>query len=216
MNFYKIMCLMFLSLIPIINPIGMASIFLSLTSHFTPEERHKIAYKVAMFSALILIGVLFIGPFVLNFFGLSLPFIRIAGGLLVSVTAWQMMNAKSKLSEEEKKENEDSEEIVIFPLTLPITAGAGAIAITLSIAINIPNEFTVSVVSLYGGAITGILLMAVLIAVCYRYSDYILGKIGKTGASVVTRLSAFVLLAIGISVIWDGLLALIIIAKLAK
>jgi multiple antibiotic resistance protein len=216
MNFYKIMCLMFLSLIPIINPIGMASIFLSLTSHFSPEERHKIAYKVALFSALILIGVLFIGPFILYFFGLSLPFIRVAGGLLVSITAWQMMNTKSKLSKEEKRENEDSDEIIIFPLTLPITAGAGAIAITLSIALNLPNEFTVNAISQYAGAISGILLMALLIAVCYRFSDYILDKIGKTGSSVVTRLSAFVLLAIGISVVWDGLLALIIIAKAAK
>ena len=216
MSFFAILSLIFLSLLPIVNPIGMSSVFLGMSSNLSPHDRHKLAYKVAVYSAALLIGILFLGPLALSFFGLTLPFIRIAGGLLVSFTAWQMLNAKPKLSEEEEEEHAENEDLAFFPLTLPITAGAGAIAITISVAVDIDSGFSFHVVSQYLGAIIGIILMMALVYVCYRFADTILNKIGRTGTMVVTRLSAFVLLAIGINVIWAGLLKLIIIAKAAK
>lgn len=215
MSFTEIFSITFLSLLPIINPIGMSSMFLALTGNLDPDERHKIAYRVAIYSFFLLLGVLFVGKWVLEFFGLTLPFIRLAGGLLVSITAMQMLNAKPKLTEAEKKDAERNDEIAFFPLTLPITAGAGAIAITIAVSISIPDDFSSHSMVLYMGASFGILCMTVLIAVCYRFSDFILNKIGRTGTAVVTRLSAFILLAIGFEVIWKGLLSLIIIAKTA-
>jgi multiple antibiotic resistance protein len=216
MSFFAILSLIFLSLLPIVNPIGMSSVFLGMSSNLSPHDRHKLAYKVAVYSAALLIGILFLGPLALSFFGLTLPFIRIAGGLLVSFTAWQMLNAKPKLSEEEEEEHAENEDLAFFPLTLPITAGAGAIAITISIAVDIDSGFSFHVAFQYLGAVIGIILMMTLVYVCYRFADTILNKIGRTGTMVVTRLSAFVLLAIGINVIWAGLLKLIIIAKAAK
>lgn len=215
MGFTEIFSITFLSLLPIINPIGMSSMFLALTGQLDAEERHKVAYRVATYSFLLLLGVLFAGKWVLEFFGLTLPFIRIAGGLLVSITAMQMLNAKPKLSEAEKKDVERNDEIAFFPLTLPITAGAGAIAIIIAVSVGIPTEVDGHFVLLYFGASLGILCMAILVAICYRFADSILNKIGKTGTAVITRLSAFILLAIGFEVIWKGLLSLIIIAKTA-
>ncbi|MCP4176192.1 MAG: NAAT family transporter [bacterium] len=206
----------FFSLFPIINPIGMSSVFLGLTSHFSRKDRHKTAYKVALYSALLLIGVLFFGKWILGFFGLSLPFIRIAGGLLVSFTAWQMLNATPKLSDAEKNESKQNDDITFFPLTLPITAGAGAIAITIATALKIPDYFSPHSITLYLGAVTGLLLMMLAVALCYRFSDTIFQKLGKTGTVVITRLSAFILLAIGLQIIWQGLLGLITIAKHIK
>ena len=216
MSFFAILSLIFLSLLPIVNPFGMSSVFLSMSDHLSPQDRHKLAYKVAVYSAALLIAILFLGPLALSFFGLTLPFIRIAGGLLVAFTAWQMLNAKSKLSEEEEEEHAESEDPAFFPLTLPITAGAGAIAITIAIALDIDSGFSFHVILQYSGAALGIILMMVVVYICYRFSDTILSKIGQTGTMVVTRLSAFVLLAIGLDVMWTGLLKLIIIAKAAK
>ncbi len=213
MSFFGILSLIFLSLLPIVNPVGMSSVFLAMSNDLSPYERHKLALRVAIYSAGLLIAILLVGPLALSFFGLTLPFIRIAGGLLVSFTAWQMLNAKPKLSHEEKKEHEEKEDVAFFPLTLPITAGAGAIAITIAVALDIDGGFTFHAVLQYLGAIIGIILMMAVVYVCYRFSDTILNKIGQTGTAVVTRLSAFVLLAIGLDVIWTGLLKLIIIAK---
>ncbi len=216
MSFFGILSLIFLSLLPIVNPIGMSSVFLEMSNHLSAHDRHILAFKVAVYSASLLIVILFFGPLALSFFGLTLPFIRIAGGLLVAFTAWQMLNAKPKLSEEEEEEHVENEDPSFFPLTLPITAGAGAIAITIAVALNIDSGFSFHVVFQYFGAAVGIILMMAFVYICYRFSDTILNKIGRTGTMVVTRLSAFVLLAIGLDVIWTGLLKLIIIAKVAK
>lgn len=213
MAFYEIMTVTFLSLLPIVNPVGMATFFISMTENLPPEERHITAYRVAIYSAILLTCVLLFGRTVLELFGLTLPFIKIAGGLLVSFTAWQMLNAKPKLSKKENKENklrgESSKQLAFFPLTLPITAGSGAIAIMVAIALSIPRGFSAHSIIMYCGSITGIILMCLVVAVCYRFSDNIMMKLGTTGANVVTRLSAFVLLAIGLQVIWGGLMPLL-------
>ncbi len=219
MAFYEIMMTTLLSLIPIVNPIGMAAVFLSMTEHLSPEERHRTAYRVAINSFVLLICVLLFGRMILEFFGLSLPFIRIAGGLLVAFTAWSMLNSKPKLSKKEREEHttdKSGKEIAFFPLTLPITAGAGAIAIMVTVALSIPERLSMHSISMYIGATVGNLIMCIIIAVCYRFSDNILNRLGNTGTNVITRLSAFVLLAIGISVIWSGIVPLLVALRMAK
>lgn len=211
-----ILWLTFLSLFPIVNPIGFSPAFLSLTEHLTSDERHRLAYRVAIYSVILLLSVLFFGKYILGFFGLTLPFIRIAGGLVVAFTAWQMLNARPKLSKLEKKEYKDSEDVAFFPLTLPLTAGAGAIAITVAIAINIQPVSEGNAILQYAFASIGIILIGITVAICYRFSDIIFHRIGRTGANVITRIFAFLLLAISISVIWQGLLPLIILAKQAN
>jgi len=213
MTFYTVLTMTFLSLFAMVNPIGMSSVFLGLSDHMKPKERHKLAYTVALYSTILLVVILFAGRPILAFFGLSLPFIRIAGGLLVSFTAWQMLNAKAKLSEDEKEEHQESEGLAFFPLTLPITAGAGAIAIVIAIDTSISHHLTLQTLEQYSAAILGIFLVMGVVAVCYRFADTILNKLGRTGTAVVTRLTAFVLLAIGIDIMWEGMLALIVIAK---
>ena len=216
MTFFSIFSLIFLSLLPIVNPVGMSSLFLGLTNHLPSKARHQLAYKVAIYSASLLIGILFLGPSVLTFFGVTLPFIRIAGGLLVAFTAWQMLNSKPKLSKKETEEYSDSDDLAFFPLSLPITAGAGSIAITIATSLDISPSFNIHAIVLYLGASLGIIVMMSLSGICYRFSDTILNKIGRTGTNVVTRLSAFVLLAIGLEVVWAGILSLIVIAKATK
>ena len=216
MSFFAVFSLIFLSLLPIVNPIGMSYVFLALTDHLSPRERHIVAYKVAAYSASLLICILFFGPPILALFGLTLPFIKIAGGLLVAFTAWQMLNSTPKLSKVEKEEQSKNEDLAFFPLTLPITAGAGAIAITVAVALTISGGFNFDSVAEYLGAVSGIIAMMAVVAICYRFADAISSKIGRTGTNAITRLSAFVLLAIGLEVVWGGVLALIVIAKAAK
>lgn len=201
----------FVSLFAIVNPIGMSAVFLELTKKFSDDQRHAAAYLIAIYGTILLIATFFAGPYVLKFFGISLPSIQVAGGILVFYSAWGMLNTKPKSSAEEEKTSIPKgnwSDIIFFPLTMPITAGAGSIAVTIAMAARFEKEnmYTIATVS---ASMAAIILVFVLVAICYRYADNIFNKLGKTGTSIVGSLSAFILLAIGVTVIWQGILGLI-------
>jgi|HubBroStandDraft_3_1064219.scaffolds.fasta_scaffold04492_5 multiple antibiotic resistance protein len=199
----------FVSIFSMVNPIGMAALFLEMTKHYSVDVRHKLAYRVAIYGFLLLVVALFVGPYVLNFFGVSLPDIQIAGGIFVFYTAWGMLTAQPKVSGVEAREAADSADIAFFPLTMPITAGAGSLAVTISLSSKISRSGRSDLMD-YGGAIIGIALVFVSTALCYRFADVIFRRIGHAGTNVITRLSAFILLAIGVEIVWGGLKPLIL------
>jgi multiple antibiotic resistance protein len=199
----------FVSLFAMVNPIGMAAVFLELTRDYPVGVRHTLAYKVAIYGFLLLVVALFVGPYVLNFFGVSLQDIQIAGGIYVFYTAWGMLTARPKVTGVETQEAADSADIAFFPLTMPITAGAGSLAITISLSSKISHPPT-GHLAVYGGAIIGIALVFISVALCYRFADAIFRRIGHVGTNVITRLTAFILLAIGVEIVWGGLKPLIL------
>ncbi len=186
----------------------MAPIFLGMTKDFPRKERHKIAYRVMIYGIILLVATLFAGPTILLFFGISLPLIQIAGGFIVFFTAWEMLNFKSKISPQEKQEASTSAhaaDIAFFPLTMPITAGAGSMAIIIATASEVGHKISGVTLSQYIVVIIAILAVFAIVGVCYRFSDSIFTRLGQTGTSVVTRLSAFILLAIAVGLVWDGI-----------
>ncbi|OYR13043.1 MarC family protein [Brucella thiophenivorans] len=205
----------FMSVFSMVNPIGMAPVFLAQTSRQPKEERHKLAYRVACYGAILLIITLFIGPSVLQFFGVALADIQVAGGIFVFFTAWRMLVADPAPPAgvaETPTGRDKSADIAFFPLTMPITAGAGTIAIILTLSSKMEGGLQ-NEVSSYAGAVCGIVLVFICVAICYRYSDAIFKKVGPAGTAVLTRLTAFLLLAIGVSVTWGGLSSLILSLK---
>ena len=209
-SLYAIFIHTFISLFSIVNPIGMAPIFLKIIKDFSRRERHKTAFRVVIYGIILLVVTLFFGPSVLLFFGISIPLIQIAGGFLVFFTSWEMLNFKSKISPQEKQEASHGTDIAFFPLTMPITAGAGSIAITIAIASNIQPGFSMVMITQYIGAILGILAVFLIVAFCYRFADSIFTRMGQTATSVLTRLFAFILLGISVGLIWDGIRQLIL------
>ena len=202
----------FVSLFAIVNPIGMSAVFLELTKKFSNEHRHTAAYLIAVYGTILLIATFFIGPYILKFFGISLPSIQVAGCILVFYSAWGMLNTKPQANAEEEKASMPKgtswSDTIFFPLTMPITAGAGSIAVTIAMAARFEKEnmYTLSTIS---ASIAAIILVFVTVAICYRYADNIFEKLGRTGTSVVGSLSVFILLAIGVTVIWQGILGLV-------
>ena len=202
-----------LTLIPVTNPIGMAPIFLSFTTNLSKKERRGFALQVAMLAFFFLIGTLIFGPILLKFFGISLSFIKISGGLLLAITGWQMLMT-TKLENQERDGGKDINppKTAFFPLAFPITVGAGSIAIVTTLASSYNNpEFTISAVVLnYAGGILAIAVDMALVAICYGFSEEIFSKLGETGTEVVTKVTAFILMAIGFQVAWGGLQNVII------
>jgi len=209
----------FASLFSITNPIGMSTVFLAVTQHETPEKQKRIAKKVGIYSLALLVATFFIGPYVLDFFGISLSSVQIAGGILVFHAAWGILNSKAKIDPQARAESlnehadknsekDSSEDSAFFPLTMPLTAGAGAMAVTISLASSLKTNQHFTFLSIFT-CLLATVLVCILIWISYRHARNIFNFLGNTGANVVTRLTAFILLSIGVTMIFDGLTGLI-------
>jgi len=200
--------LFYAGLFPIVNPIGAAPIFLGLTRHCTDDERNALALRVTINCFFLLLGSMLIGSYVLDFFGITLQIVRIAGGLAVTVTGWNL------LQEGDDDEDRPSEKTVrptqaFYPLTMPITVGPGSIAVAITLGSQRPRVADlVSVATLGAAAVAGVIAISATIYVCYRFAERTVSVLGEDGTAVLVRLSAFILMCIGIEIIWNGYSAL--------
>ena len=203
--------LVYVTLFPVVNPIGCAPLFLGMTQFSTDAQRAHLARGVAFNSFFLLLGSLFVGSHVLEFFGISLPVVRIAGGLVVTAFGWKLLNAEPRPSgaEAEAASAEKQSVDAFYPLTMPLTVGPGSISVAITLGSQRPKAVDLAHLAMLGGAATlGLIVMALTVYLTYRFADTIVTRLGKTGTAVVLRLSAFVMLCIGIQILWGGWSAL--------
>jgi len=191
----------FLSLFPIVNPIGGAPVFYSLTSG-EGHARRREALQTALNVALILIISLFVGRFVLKAFGLSLAELRIAGGLIVAHTAWQMVNSDLRITPAEEQGARTKTDISFTPMAMPLLAGPGAIGVVVGIAAHGHSRED------YVGYVIAVLLIAVTVLVCLVASGAIFKRLGPNGIGVLNRIFGFLILAIAVALVSRGALAI--------
>lgn len=203
--------LVFAALFPIVNPLGSAPIFLSLTARCTEAERDRLALGVAVNGFFLLLGSLLFGSEILEFFGLTVPVVRVAGGLLVATMGWKLLSEGSAPPERQAVEAEapaisDS----FYPLTLPLTVGPGSISVALTIGARRPEGEALSQTMMVAAAAAfGLLAVALSIYLSYRFAGPLARFLGKGGINVLVRLSAFILTCIGVQIAWTGVAALI-------
>jgi len=219
LNLANAFLVVYAALLPIVNPIGSAPMFLSLTRHYAPEARHVAARGVAVNGFLLLLGSLFIGSHILEFFGITLPVVRVAGGLVVTAMGWQLLNKGDDVAERKGMPTASDAELrreAFYPLTMPLTVGPGSITVAVTLGSKRPVGDGIGHLALIGGgAVAGILAIAVTIFVCYRYAENLERLLGESGINVFVRLSAFILLCIGIEILWSGIQALILLTDKA-
>ena len=121
----KAFLLVYAGLFPIVNPIGAAPIFLGLTRECTEQERNALALRVALNSFALLLGSMFVGSYVLEFFGITLPIVRVAGGLVVAVAGWNLLQADNGTDGDKARHRGITTSDAFYPLTMPITVGPG-------------------------------------------------------------------------------------------
>jgi multiple antibiotic resistance protein len=207
-TFLGALLLAFPTLFSIVNPLGSSLIFREATQDRSASERRYLAGRVSIYTAFLLVGSIWIGALVLAFFGISIGALRIAGGLVVTVSAWGLLMEPER--HEDRKvadtapQHGDPEDVAFFPLTMPLTAGAGTIAIAIALASQQPPD-DIGRFSYLAGATTAVLAIAVLVWVCYAWSDRVIALLGARGARIVSRLTAFILLCVGIQIITTGL-----------
>ncbi len=215
-EFINAFMLIYVGLFPIVNPVGCAPMFLSLTNHCSRCERNVLARRVAWNGFFLLLGSLLFGSYILEFFGITLPAVRIAGGLVVTAFGWKMLHASNDPQERSTSTPPIEAPVYAFyPLTMPITVGPGSISVAITFGSQRPSlEAGFAHFILMGvAAIAGLAAIGVSIYVCYRFAARIVAALGKQGSDVLTRLSAFILLCIGVQIVWNGYSALIVAAR---
>jgi multiple antibiotic resistance protein len=208
-TFIRVVLLALAALLPIINPVGLAPIFLSLTPGASDPLRTTLAVRVARNSFVLLVGAMLTGSYVLILFGLSLSVVKIAGGLLVISTAWHLIRAEQppdavSLPPSAATRAEPGPGYSYYPLTFPITIGPGTLSVALTLGAGVPIRDVGDLPPVLG-AVTGILLVCFTVYLSYRFASRLLRVMGGTGTIVVLRLSAFILLSIGVQILCEGL-----------
>jgi multiple antibiotic resistance protein len=202
------------ALFPIVNPLGTSPIFLSLTTEYSAATRRALAWKVTLNSFVLLVASFLIGSHILTFFGISIPVVQVGGGLIVISTGWTLLSKK----DEQERHGQVQKSVnpldvfrnAFYPLTLPLTVGPGSIsvAITLGANANGPRHFGVNLVSIVA-ALAGSALVALTVFLCYGFADRLAAILGENGMTIVMRLSSFLLVCIGVQILWNGMSALL-------
>jgi multiple antibiotic resistance protein len=189
----------FVALFPIVNPVGGLAVFFALTGDDTEAERNSAAARTALFVIAILVAFTLAGSFVLEFFGISLAALRIAGGLIVAHTAWTMVTASSRLTPAENAEAGQKQDIAFTPMAMPMLAGPGSIGVAMALAAR-PDPLTWMI-----GIVAAIVAMGVLVYVLLRVGAPLAKRLGPGVLGAIDRILGFLILAIAIELIITGI-----------
>ncbi len=206
--FVRNVLLVFAGLFPIVNPVGMAPIFASMTFPYSRDIRRTMAMRIAVNGIVLLVASIFIGSYILEFFGISIAAVQFGGGLVVTVSGWHILNRRSDVAERSTDAPKPTAEILskaFYPLTLPLTVGPGSIAVAITLGSNGHSETHLQLILTAVAAVIGSVLIGLSIYLSYAYADKLETFLGNTGTSILIRLSAFIVLCIGIQIMFNGL-----------
>jgi multiple antibiotic resistance protein len=200
------------ALMPIVNPLGSAPIFLSMSADLPTLARRHLSRQVAWNSFLLLAAAMLVGSHVLRLFGISVPIVRVGGGLLVIANGWRLLNADEAPKPANPPVKDAWEREVarraFYPLTFPLTVGPGSISIAITLGAGVSSRATTGVVDLLSDVV-GVAVVAVTVYLSYRFASRLISLLGDTGAMVFLRLSSFILLCVGVSIMWGGIADLV-------
>lgn len=237
MIFWSSFVLSFTALLPLINPLGSALVFVGLVGDASAEIYKTLAQRIFFNTVIFMVTIELLGSAILNFFGLSLPIVQLAGGLVVAGIGWSLLNQSDApaMSEEERTEAQarvgpstqnavsearteasgprsDEESLALktfYPFTFPITAGPGTIVVMLTLSAHASTGVASDKVLAHFGVFVAVLFLCALVYVCYAYAPALTRRIAPNTVHGILRVIAFILLCIGAQIAWHGVAALI-------
>ncbi len=200
------------AMLPVVNPLGDAPIFLAMTAGYDRSTRAELAKRISLYSFSLMLGSMLLGSFVLRLFGLSIPLVQVAGGAVVCSLSWALLTDNPKPADANSS-HANARDVALgrafYPMTMPITIDAGVISVAITVGAN--HSYTVEhmLIQLIA-AIIGAAILTLTILVTYLYAEPVSERIGRTGMMVVLRLSAFIMLCIGVGICWNGIKSLLV------
>jgi multiple antibiotic resistance protein len=197
------------TLLPILNPPAVAPIFWTLTEGASSGTRTALARRVAINVTLMLIVAMVAGNVLLSFFGLSLAIVRVGGGLLVIASAWRLVNSPDAGAERAAEmagsfTPEMAKARAFYPLTFPISCGPGSISAAITVGASLRDQYPLLSLIRLAGSLPGIVIVSFSLYLCLRFAAQFLHRLGENGTTVFMRLSAFILLCLGVQIVWAG------------
>ena len=197
------------AVLPILNPPASAPVFVTLTRGVDGSTRTLLARRIGQYVFFMLAGAMLVGTYVLDFFGISLPIVRVAGGLIVASTAWRMLHTQQAASDDKAQMaqslTDDNVRIQAFyPMAFPLTCGPGSIAAAITVGAALHSPRVPESLANFAGGLAGTVLIGVLVFLTFRYANRLLRPLGEVGLVVFLRLSAFILLCVGVQIVWNG------------
>jgi multiple antibiotic resistance protein len=219
---WKYFALGFSALLPLINPLGSALIFLGLVGNASTEAYRALARKIAINTVVFLAVIQLVGSSVLGFFGISLAIMQFAGGVVIAMIGWSLLNQKDTALSHEKTDAADAavpaitqaeinnlQEKAFYPFTFPITAGPGSIVVMLTLSVHAHQPKVTQTILAHLGLFVAIIVLSGSIYFCYAYAPKISRAISPSTAHGILRVIAFILLCIGVQIAWNGLSSLL-------
>jgi multiple antibiotic resistance protein len=214
LTFGKSLLFVLAALLPILNPAATAPIFLGLTEGASVATRAVLARRIARNMVVLMVGAMLVGSYVLDLFGISLPIVRVGGGLLLAANAWRLLNTNHAAQDSrtvlaEAFTPEHAKHQAFYPLTFPISCGPASIAAAITIGVSLHDERLPLSLARFGGGVLALCVIGVVMYFCFRYAVQLLRPLGEAGTVVFLRLTAFILLCLGVQILWDGVRELV-------
>ena len=216
---WKYFALGFSALLPLVNPLGSALVFLGLVDHAPIEIYRSLARRIAINTVIFFVVIGLIGSSLLTFFGISLPIMQVSGGIVIAMIGWSLLNQKDSAHNLEKTdaavpavttaEIDSLTSKAFYPFTFPITAGPGCIVVMLTLSIHAKQPVFTQTVFAYAGLFLATIILSGCVYLCYAYAPKIARSISATTAHGILRVVAFILFCIGVQIAWNGLSELI-------
>jgi multiple antibiotic resistance protein len=202
--------LAFAALLPVVNPLGTAIILLGLTEDADAPTRARIARSVAINTALLLAVVLVAGRPILGFFGISVPIVQLAGGLVLAAMGWKLLfspdgpTAVNGPADSRGRGHGNYDSQLFYPFTFPLTVGPGCVAVAITLSAHTSREHVLATVAAQLAGFVGILAVAAVTYFCLANAGRIAARLGPGGMSALVRLSAFIVVCLGAEIAWNG------------
>ena len=214
MYLVKSFALAFSALLPLVNPLGSALVFVGCVGDASASVYRDLARKIAISTMLFLLVIELVGTGLLEFFGISLPVVQVAGGLVLASMGWSLLNQQGSGANPDsapvaKVSLESLQQKVFYPLTFPITVGPGCIVVTLTLTAHITKQTLFADVMGHLGILLAVVALSLSVFLSYRYAPKITARISPPTAHGIRRIVAFVLLCIGVQITWNGVEALL-------
>jgi multiple antibiotic resistance protein len=211
---WKFFALGFSALLPLVNPLGSALVFLGLVGNAPIETYRALARRIAINTVIFLAVIELVGSSLLAFFGISLPIMQVSGGIVIAMIGWSLLNQQDSAPSAEKTEAAEPaisqydidrlQEKAFYPFTFPITAGPGCIVVMLTLSVHAKQHTVPDTIFAYGGLFIAAIALSASIYLCYAYAPRIARTVSPSTAHGILRVIAFILFCIGVQIAWNG------------
>ena len=206
-----------IALFPVVNPIGSAFIVTPYFSNLSEAEKRTAVKKITLYAFFICTITLFTGHWILELFGISIPVVQLAGGIMICKMGWESLSSDKKTDHNAAEDGANGtlsgftyiQDKLFYPITFPVTTGAGTISVLFTLSAHTARANLTDHLISTSAILAAIVVMCILIYICYRNAKNIINFLGSNGEIIINRISAFLIFCVGLQIAISGIMNLL-------